>query len=162
LVSREDLHKKKGASLLIAMFYIEIFSELMKHFDVGTVEQKLRQLGENIARSYYEYYQPKESSISGLVKEIASNIGGIKKFKLTRVEDGFIVSIFDCPLCLEEIEIEGPHYCISNMAILETLVNLTLQDRPHKFRYKQIIGDIISSKSSGAEKCVYHYRLVEK
>ncbi|MHA1278722.1 MAG: hypothetical protein ACTSQI_08625 [Candidatus Helarchaeota archaeon] len=156
------MYKERSASLLIAMFYIEVYTQLNQKYDPTVVSEKLRKLGHNVAKSYYEIWKPSSTSISGLAREISEKVGGIKKLKLKRLEDGFTLSTPDCPLCLEQIEIEGPHYCITTMAILEMYLNLVLQDHPGKFRYKHVIGTVLQSKSSGAEECVYHYRLIEK
>ncbi len=162
MITRESLHKEKSASLLIAMFYIEVYTQLTERYDPDVVIEKLRKLGHNVARSYYEVWKPSSTSISGLAREVSEKVGGIKKLKLKRVEDGFTLTTPDCPLCLEQIVIEGPHYCIATMAILEMFLNLVLAEKPKKFRYKHVIGNVVRSKSGGSDECEYHYRLIEK
>jgi hypothetical protein len=162
MISREQLHKEKGASLLIAMFYIEVYTQLTKRYDPDVVIEKLRKLGHNVAKSYYEVWKPSSTSISGLAREVSQKVGGIKKLKLKRVEDGFTLTTDECPLCLDQIVIEGPHYCIATMAILEMFMNLVLDAKPKTFRYKRVIGNVLRSKSGGSDECEYHFQLIEK
>ena len=163
MIDRSELHNKKGSSLMIGMFYIELYSELVAKFDHETAEQKLRILGYNVAKTYYDYYKPSNKSISGLVKELSTKVGGIKKIKLKKVEDGFTLSSPDCPLCLPEIEIEGPQYCIATCAILEQYLNMLFRDYPDRYpRYRECIGKVIRSRSSGSDECEYHFRLIER
>ncbi|HUX98247.1 MAG TPA: hypothetical protein VMV49_01720 [Candidatus Deferrimicrobium sp.] len=162
MISREELHKERAASLLLAMFYIEIYSEMQKKYDPATVEQKLREMGDNIANGYFAVWQPSATSISGLTREISETIAGIKKYKLKKVVDGFTLTTPECPLCLPEVVIEGPHYCIVTMTILEEMINLAIQASPEKFNYRGVSGRVIRSKSCGGEECEYYYQLIEK
>jgi len=162
MISRKELHKAQSASILIAMVYIELFTHLTQKYDWSVVEEKLRTMGSNIAKSYYDYYLPSKSSISGIVKELSEKLAGMKYIKLKRTEDGFTISTPNCPLCQPNIEIEGPKFCIPTCTILETFLNLIFTNFPWRFPYKQVIGTVTKSISSGDEMCEYHYRLLDK
>ena len=162
MISRKELHKAQSASVLIAMVYIELFTHLTQKYDQSVVEEKLRTMGSNIARTYYDYYIPSKSSISGIIKELAEKLAGMKHIKLKRTEDGFTISTARCPLCQPNIEIEGPKFCIPTSSILETYLNLIFANFPWKFHYKEAIGTVIKSITSGDEMCEYHYRLLSK
>jgi hypothetical protein len=79
-----------------------------------------------------------------------------------RTEDGFTITTHDCPLCQSNIEVEGKQFCIPTMAILETFLNLMFNNTPWKFLYKQVIGTVKKSISSGDDECEYHYRLIRR
>ncbi|NVM52373.1 MAG: hypothetical protein HWN66_01635 [Candidatus Helarchaeota archaeon] len=164
MIPREKLHKERSQSLLVAMIYVEIYSQMQQKYDLETAAEKLKNFGRNIAKSYYQYYKPSKSSISETIRELALKIGAIKKLKLRRVDDGFTLTSTDCPLCVEDFEVEGqgPAYCYPICGILEEYLNLIFKDNPRKFRYKEAIGRVVKSKSCGADMCEYHYRLVEK
>ncbi|NVM27509.1 MAG: hypothetical protein HWN65_01595 [Candidatus Helarchaeota archaeon] len=162
MIPREELLKEKSQSMLIAMIYAEIYSRVRQKFDQETAAEKLKEFGKRIARSYYEYYKPSKSSISGIARELSDKIGGMKKIKLKKLDDGFSISSNDCPLCVPEITIEGLHYCYPTMGILEEYLNLIIRDNPRKFRYERVIGSVVQSKSCGAEICEYRYKLIEK
>ena len=162
MISRKELHKAQSASVLIAMVYIELFTHLTQKYDHSVVEEKLRTMGSNIARSYYEYYLPSKSSISGIIKELAEKLAGMKHIKLRRTEDGFTLSTARCPLCQPNIEIEGPKFCIPVCIILETFLNLIFTNFPWKFPYTEAIGTVTKSISSGDDVCEYHFRLLQK
>lgn len=160
MISRKELHKEQAASILIAMVYMEVFSHLTQKYEWSVVEEKLKTMGANIAKSYFEIYKPSQSSISGIIKDLSTNLAGMKRIKLKRIEDGFTISTLDCPLCQPNIEIEGPPFCTPVMAIQETFLNLIFSSR--KFPYKQAIGTVLKSISSGDEICEYQYRLIKK
>jgi hypothetical protein len=162
MISRKELHKAQSASILIAMVYIELFTHLTQKYDRTLVEEKLRTMGVNIAKSYYKYYLPSKSSISGIIKELAEKLAGMRHIKLKRTEDGFTISSPICPICQPNIEIEGPKFCIPTCAILETFLNLIFTDFPWKFPYKEAIGTVTKSISSGDAMCEYHFRLLRR
>lgn len=162
MIDREDLHQEKCASIVIAMLYIELFSQLQKKYAPSLVAEKLHGMGRNIASTYFQYYQPHKTTISGLVREIAEELAGIKNITLKRVDDGFTIATTDCPLCMPGIEIEGPHYCYPTMGILEEMINASIQARPDKFQYKGVVGSVVRSISAGADACEYHFRLIKK
>lgn len=162
MISRKELHKAQSASVLIAMVYIELFTHLTQKFDHNVVEDKLRRMGSNIARTYYDYYLPSKSSISGIIRELAGNIAGMKSIKLKRTEDGFTLSTPRCPICQPGIEIEGPKFCIPTCIILGTYLNLIFANFPWKYPYTEAIGTVLKSVTSGDELCEYHYRLLKR
>jgi len=160
MISRKQLHKEQAASVIIAMIYVELFSHLTQKYESSVIEEKLKTMGANIAKSYFAIYKPSKSSISGIIKEIAINLAGMKRNKLKKTEDGFTITTLDCPLCQPNIETEGPHFCTPVMVILETFLNLSFSTR--QFPYKQVIGTVVKSISSGDKICEYHYRLIAK
>jgi hypothetical protein len=162
MISRKQLHKEQAVSLLIAMVYVEVFTLLTQENEWSIVEEKLKTMGANIAKSYFEIYKPSKSSISGIIKDLAINLAGMKRIKLMRTEDGFTITTHDCPLCQSNIEVEGKQFCIPTMAILETFLNLMFNNTPWKFPYKQVIGTVKKSISSGDDECEYHYRLIRR
>lgn len=160
MISRKELHKAQSASILIAMVYIELFTHLTQKYDWSVVEEKLKTMGSNIAKSYYEYYLPSKNTISGTVRELAEKLAGMKHIKLKRTEDGFTLSSSICPICQPNIVVEGPKFCIPTCIILETFLNLIFTNFPGKFPYKEAIGTVTKSISSGDEMCEYHFRLL--
>jgi predicted hydrocarbon binding protein len=160
--SRSELHKEKGASLLIAMVYVEVFSRMLEKYGAEVAAEKLTTLGRNVTKTYYKYYKPHKASISGFVREIAEELAGMKDVKLKKTEDGFSISTTDCPICLPGVVIEGPAYCFPTMGIIEEFLNEIFEEYPSKFLYKKAIGRVVKSISSGATECEYHYRLIEK
>ena len=162
MISREGLHKERSQSTLIAMVYAEVYSRVVRTYGPDGAAERLKKFGNEVARSYYEYWKPSKSTLPGIIREIASDIGGINKLTLKRTDDGFTLSSHECPLCVENLEIEGTHYCYPTMGILEEMLNQVLRDSGKKFRYKAVLGEVISSKSCGAEECVYNYKLYEK
>ncbi|MDD1777542.1 MAG: hypothetical protein LUQ65_05180 [Candidatus Helarchaeota archaeon] len=162
MISRKELHKAQSASILIAMVYIELFTHLTQKYDSHAVEVKLRTMGVNIAKSYYEYYIPSKSTISGTIKELAEKLAGMKHIRLQKTEDGFTYTSSTCPLCQPNIEIEGPKFCIPVCVILETFLNLIFTNFPWKFPYTEAIGTVTKSISSGDDVCEYHFRLLQR
>ena len=162
MIPRDKLHKQRASSILIAMVYTEIYARVRQNYDEKGTAEKLTTFGNRVADDYYKHYKPKSNSISGIAREISGVIGGIKKLKLKRVEDGFTLSSKQCPLCQPEIEVEGNAYCFPTLGILEQYLNLVFRDRPEKFAYKKAIGRVLASRACGAEECVYHYQLIEK
>ncbi len=160
MISRDKLIDEKSQTLLIAMIYVEIYTRIHEKFDEETAAQKLMEFGNKIARSYYEYYKPSKSTVSGITRELSREIGGMKNVKIRRTEDGFTVSSPDCPLCVPELEIEGPAYCYPTCGILEEYLNLIFRDNPEKYPYKAVVGTVLKSQSCGAKVCEYYYKLV--
>lgn len=162
MISRKKLHDERSQTTLIAMIYAEIYSRVVQTYGSKAAAEKLKQFGNNVSRSYYNYWRPSSSTLPGIIREISREIGGIKKLTLKRTEDGFTLSSKECPLCVEGMEIEGIHYCFPTMGILEEMLNLILRDKPKKFRYKGVVGEVTASQSCGAEECAYKYRLIER
>jgi hypothetical protein len=170
LSSRERLIKEAASSYLIQMVYIETFAYLrQKYGSMDILENKLKEMGRNIARSIYEYYEPPHNSITGTVKEVIRVIAGIqnidvvKKYSDDRKEIiGFSVIFKKCPLCVPEVEEEGIYYCTPTMAIIEEYGNLALEDGKIKKDFDSIEGKVVQSVSSGDDVCEYYYKIIRE
>lgn len=162
MIPRGQLHKERSQSTLLAMVYAEVYTRVVQTFGPEGAAERLKRFGIQVAQSYYKYWQPSKSSLPAIIREISSEIGGIKKLTLKRTEEGFVLSSKECPLCVEGVEIEGIHYCFPTMGILEEILNLLFQDKPKKFRYRGVRGEVTASQSCGAEECTYTYYLIEK
>ncbi|MBD3229349.1 MAG: hypothetical protein GF329_14285 [Candidatus Lokiarchaeota archaeon] len=166
---REKLIKESASSYLIQMIYIEAYAYLrQKYGSVETLNNKLKAMGRRIGRSVFKYYKPPHKSITGNVKEIIKTIAGIQNTELkkdylegTKDLRGFSIVFKKCPLCVEEVETEGVHYCTPTMCIMEEYINLGLKAGYVKKDFNRVEGKVLKSVSGGDDVCEYYYKIKE-
>ncbi|MHA1264758.1 MAG: hypothetical protein ACTSRS_05930 [Candidatus Helarchaeota archaeon] len=112
-LSRTELAEMKVHNTLFTTFYVQIVSLLKERYGVVGAINALRQIGEGVAVTMYQYKRPsKTHSLKKVINEI-SQFGFYYTLNIKVEPDGLRLIDKDCPICWEGvIEKDIPYCCI--------------------------------------------------
>ena len=164
--TREDLIKSDATmnQMRNAIYHLQRF---MKLNGISEVRDRLRNIGKNIAHTYFNYWKPIEyvdisnlkDVIATIYKNVLSSSVSIElddNNKVVRVRDT------DCPLCkyhFNDIEVAG---CEVISAMVSEFISLINNELDEKKTFKITNLEIEESKALGHKNCIQIYKYNER
>ncbi len=160
--SRKDL-VQTDATMNQMRNSIHILASFMKNNRVLNLKEKLRNMGQSIAKTYIRYWKPTESVNISNLKDVMATIY-LKVFNSTISieinDDENLIEVHDqrCALCkyhYEDVEIAGCEIILGMVSEIISLINKesnnpsSLIIEPYK---------IIESRAIGNKKCIQLYK----
>jgi len=163
--SRKDLIQTEAAmnQMRNSVYYLARFME--KNGATNTIE-RMRRMGQNIARTYVKYWQPKIHNVNiNNVKDVITTIyqkilNSTISIESNDVDKLLIVKDNDCALCkyrYSDVEISGCEIIIGMVSEIVNLINKNSREvssiflEPHK---------VIESKAYGNNSCIQAYKYI--
>jgi predicted hydrocarbon binding protein len=149
-ISRAELADLKVHNTLFTTFYVQIVSLLKENYGVGGAINALREIGEGVAFSMWNFKKPKKTnSLKKIISEV-SNFGFYKAVSYETREDGLLVIDKDCSICWEGVLEKDIPYCCIIDGFLEKYLLLAFDE---DYDIPKVQVRVIKSKATGDEQC---------
>jgi hypothetical protein len=145
---------------------IHILASLMKKNGVSDLKTKLREMGQNIARTYIQYWSPTKTVNISNLKDVLTTIYQKvlnSSISIEIVDNGNLVKVRDhnCALCkyqYDDIEIAGCEIILGMVSEIISQINKDSQDTNPL--YLEPI-EVAESRAYGNKMCnqIYKYKL---
>lgn len=145
---------------------IHILASLMKKNGVSDLKTKLREMGQNIARTYIQYWSPTKTVNISNLKDVLTTIYQKvlnSSISIEIVDNGNLVKVRDhnCALCkyqYDDIEIAGCEIILGMVSEIISQINKDSQDTNPL--YLEPI-EVSESRAYGNKMCnqIYKYKL---
>ncbi|TFG05410.1 MAG: hypothetical protein EU536_02260 [Promethearchaeota archaeon] len=155
-LSRAELAEMKVHNTLFTTFYVQIVSLLKGKYGVVGAIDAIRQIGEGVAITMYQYKKPTtRKDLKKLINEI-SQFGFYYTLDIKSDPDGLLLIDKNCPICWEGvIEKDVPYCCIID-GFLERYIN-TIHEEYGDVPRVQV--RVRKSKATGDKYCEHLVRI---
>lgn len=136
----------------------------MKKNDVENVKERLREMGRNIARTFYNYWKPIESvSIMNIKDVIATVYKKVLNSSITievdEINNIIIIKDSKCALCKYHYEDVGKFAgCEVVLGMLSELIDLINKDSKNQSKINIQPLEVRESKAYGDEACIQVFK----
>ncbi|HUX98365.1 MAG TPA: hypothetical protein VMV49_02310 [Candidatus Deferrimicrobium sp.] len=155
--NRKDLMNKKFKVNQIrnAIYAYINYLKIDKQISKDVITQKLKEMGNKIALTYMNYWNPEYKDALDLMREVHRSVFKTAA-RVRQTESEIAVTSRSCPLCKykrENIETPG---CNILVGFIETLYDIIAKKNP---AIPQIEGIIETSKIFGEKYCQYNFKI---
>ncbi|MHA1277570.1 MAG: hypothetical protein ACTSRC_03180 [Candidatus Helarchaeota archaeon] len=151
-LSRVELVDMKVHNTLFTAFYVQIVSLMKEKYGVEGAKDALRQLGEGVALTMFEYRKPvKSKSLKKIINDIADfGFYYSVQFENLKDQEGFLIIDNNCPVCWAGIVEKDVPYCCIVDGFLEQYLILAHEKG---YQIPKVRIRATKSKATGDEYC---------
>ena len=144
-------------------------ARFMEKNDVTNLKNKLRKMGQNIARTYIQYWRPTNLINSSNLKDVITTIyqkilNSSVSIEINQVESLIKIQDYKCALCkyhYNDMEIAGCEIILGMVSEIISLISQESHDSSSIFLEPY---DVTESRAYGNKTCIqlYKYKIGEK
>ncbi|NHJ23566.1 MAG: hypothetical protein EAX89_03255 [Candidatus Lokiarchaeota archaeon] len=159
--TREDLIKSDATmnQMRNAIYHLQRF---LKINNITEIKQRLRRIGQNIARTYIQYWKPIEyvdiSNFKNVIATLYKNVlNSSVSIEIDDINKKIQIKDSDCPLCkyyFQDIEAAG---CEIITAMVSEFILLINQELGEKSPFLVDNLDVKESRVLGHKICIHEY-----
>lgn len=142
---------------------IHILASLMEKNGLSDLKDRLRKMGQNIARTYLQYWRPTDTVNSSNLKDVITTIyqkvlNSSPSVEINDAENLVTVQDYKCALCkyhYDDIEIAGCEIILGMVSVFISIISKESPDPSSLFLepYK-----VVESRAYGNKSCIQIYK----
>jgi preprotein translocase subunit SecA len=148
---------------------IYILARLMEKNGISDLKQKLRKMGQNIARTYLQYWIPIDTVNFSNLKDVITTIyqkvlNSSISIEIDNVENVVKVQDYRCALCkyhYDDVEIAG---CEIILGLVSEFINLLNKKSNEQAKIILKPEEVVESRAYGGKSCIqlFKYKIGEE